>query len=290
MVNELKQSKVLTSRQRQNRLFGRAILVKEEKVQRQKEKTGLSISHLTNSMIKDYLFCPRLFYFKYILGLRLPMKSIQLVFGSSFHSALEGFYKKEDPEEIFMKEFLKEKIDPFNEEEYIEAISEGKRFVQRFIDAQDWLKTYHGIEFEGESEKQFKSWWRDPSTGEILDVFVSGRYDRVTKNHQLIDFKTSSKSYSQDKADSENQPSVYCFSYFLQEKIEPKEFIYIVFVKGRKDPLQVIKTKRTKEEYSLMFKIASLVLKGIKGKQFNQGNGFLHKYCDCYKYEKLLLL
>ena len=280
---------------KQIRLWGRPIKLMEKKeVEKKiKEGTGLPFGRITASMVKDYLKCPKLFYYRYVMNLRLPMKGIQLVFGGALHKAVEVFYSTSDPlitHKSFDQEFLREKIEPFDEEEFIENLNEGHRMIQEFIDQFTYLHDYYGINKQGQSEISFRTWWKDPIVGQLLPLQSTGRYDRITDTHQIIEFKTSSKAYRQDEVDLTEQASFYSMSYFMEHQIIPPEIFYIVFIKGRKNPIQVLKTSRNRDQHSQIFQTVNLVLKNVKGNQFEKGTGFMHKYCDCQKYESMLLL
>lgn len=288
MENEEKPSIPQTFKQ--CRLFGRPIKIKPKKIKMHKE-SEYPIGRISQSMVKDYLKCPKLFYYRHILKIKLPMKSLPLVFGGAVHKAVESYYNGGEPYEVFNREFKADRIEPFDELEYEAHIKEGKRLIDEFINAQDWLTNYHGISLNGESEHKFNIWWRDPATYTLLPVQVSGIFDRTTDKHQILEFKTSSKPYKQDDVDIAIQKQMYSFSYYLLHKVIPTEFIYIVLIKGRKkDPIQVLKSTVTKSEFSQIFQTVDLVLKGIKGGQFNKGTGFLHRYCDCQRYEEALLI
>lgn len=254
-------------------------------------KSELPIRSISHSMIRDYLNCPKLFYYRYILNVKLLSKNINLIFGSAIHKAVENFYNDTDPFEGFNQEFKKEKITPFDEKEFTEHCNEGKRLIENFRDSIGEFERYHGITRQGDSEIKFREWFKDPVTGTLLRIQSSGRFDRLTHSGQLLEIKTSSKPYKQDEINEATQASMYMLARLMQTNEIPREFFYIIFIKGRKkDPIQVLRTTRTKEELSQFFQTIDLILKGIQGGQFGEGTGFMHKFCDCKEYEKALLI
>ena len=56
-----------------------------------------------SSCISDYMGCPKLFYFAWILGLEPKETKPALLFGSVFHEALLSWYKEEGVEEALKK-------------------------------------------------------------------------------------------------------------------------------------------------------------------------------------------
>lgn len=286
-----------SSKPKQMRFWGKALMIKPKKM-KEKTQSNYLTHRLTASMIRDYMNCPLLFYYRYIMKIRLPMKVMPLVFGGALHDALETFHNDGDPYKTFEEKFIFEEIDPKEGQskdslrtDFEEHGKEGKRFIDHYVNAQDYLKQYWKIDPKGRSEEGFNMvWWQDPATGKRLELPMNGRYDRLTDSHQIVEFKTSSKKYKQGDVDTLVQADVYNYTYFMQHGVIPEGMYYVVFIKGRKEPLQVLKTVRTKEQFSQIFRTADLVIKGIQGRQFSEGAGFLHKYCDCHKYKKNLLL
>ena len=239
--------------------------------------------HLTHSMIRDYLRCPRLYYYRYYLGIRLPSKHLNLVFGSAIHEGIEDYYNRKDPIYAFTSDFQIDKIDNITKDEYLNALKEGKRLLDFFTAMIPITR--------GSSEVKFRTELIDPITHKMLEVPITGRYDRLEDN-MIIEFKTSSKPYKQKDIDEATQASLYMFARYMATGKIPERFRYIILIKGRKkEPIQVLETQRTKEDLSFMFRTIETVLEGIKGEQFSKGTGFMHnKFCDCQKYEQELLL
>lgn len=278
---------------KQGKLFGRAVRIKEVKDPKVKEKTeGIKLSSISYSSIRDYLKCPKLFYYRHLMKIKLQQKQMELVFGSAVHSAFEAFTKSQDPRAAFDLEFREKKLLP--EELAGDAVQkhkeEGERFIKTFLESQEYLKEVHGLILKGTAERMFRTWMTDPITKQVLPVQFSGRVDFETDDGKIIDYKTSAKPYKQSEVDQDLQPSYYILEYLMRTGKLPEGFYYIVFVKGRKEPLQVIKTTRSKEQLSLAFKMAELVLNGVKGKQFPKGTTWMERFCDCSKYEEALLL
>lgn len=268
--------------------------IKEKKI---KAKTGLPIARISATAVRDYLKCQKLFYYKYVLRLRLPNKPIQLVFGGAFHHGLEAWYDGKDPTEVFKSEFKASEIDPFDPIAYEEAMTDGIAMMEEWKEKAPALHKQYKISMKGESEKAFQNMWFHPETGERLPIVVNGRYDRVTSDDcDILEFKTSSKKYTQDQVDTTDQGNIYTFSRYLDTKKKkmPERMIYIIFLKGRKkDRIQVLITNRTKKQYIQAFETVSLILNNLRGreeKDYRYGEGFMHKYCDCRKFEEMLLI
>lgn len=292
---------------KQKALWGNQKITKEkkEKVKVQSGIPGRVARGISASAIRTYKSCQKLFYYQYVLGLRLAGKPIQFLLGGAFHKGLEAFYDGKDPSKEFLKEY---KFDEMRDiSQYLKDKGETKKSV--FEDnkkiglemmkywkehAADIHKTYN-ISLKGKSEEKFHTWWNHPSSKKTrLPVSINGIYDRITSAHQILEFKTSNKLYKQEDIDTRDQASIYIYNYYLQYKVWPKEFYFIVFIKGRKNnPIQVLKTERTKEQTTQTYEMIELLLNNLKGrteKDYKYGEGFMHTYCDCKKLEESLLL
>lgn len=255
----------------------------------------LPFERVTASMLKSFERCKKLFYYQYIInggkGLRLPYKSIPLVFGGAFHQGVEAYYNGGDPVQEFKKRFVRDGIKdiekPAVEDKFMENREDGIRLMEAWkIEAPKIHKLY-GISLKGKSEESFSTDWS-------LDVPVTGRFDRTTDKLQILEFKTSKKPYKEEDVRNLDQASIYHHSYEIITGKRPLEIFYIVFIKGRKkDPIQVIRTTRSNFQVKrVKEKIENLLesVKTFKEKDYSYGEGFMHSYCDCKQYEEILLL
>ncbi len=255
-------------------------------------KARKEIDHLTQSMLRDYKSCPKLFYYRYYLRLKLPQKQLNLVFGGAVHDALEEYHKNFNVNEsvaVFKKMFPIWKLSEDERMFWREHLVEGERLVREYDRVQPYLTEVYGISPHGQSEGKFKAIWKDPYTGEELALPITGRFDRITDKNQVVEFKTSKKAYNQGKTDELDQATVYGYSHELITGKKVDEFFYIILIKGRQNPIQVIKTKRNKEDYVRMFREAKSIIERIKNKEFKRGcRGYQVNFCDCRKFDELL--
>lgn len=287
-----------STKRKQGRLWGRPVTIKDEPKKKIKNPTGIPGRvgrGISASAIRTYKSCQKLFYYQYVLGLRLPGKPIQFLMGGAFHKGIEAYYEGKDPLEEFLKEFKKEELREFNQKVFDENREEGVRLMKIWKEQADDIHKTYSIALKGKSEERFQTWWNYPSSKlRRLQVPINGVYDRTTIAHQILEFKTSSKPYKQNDIDTREQADIYIYNYYLQHKVWPKDFYFIVFIKGRKNnPIQVLRTERTKEEITQTYEMIELILNNLKGrteKDFKYGEGFMHKYCDCARFEKSLLL
>lgn len=290
-------------------MWGRKILIKPKKIKKMKEKSGIPFGRISATAIRDYLKCQKLFYYRHVLKMKLPTKAIQLVFGGAFHSGIEGLYEGEDPVDIFKKKFKISEIDKLPEmsqedfeAKFKEAREDGIEMMKEWREKAKSIHKEHNIPWKGKSEVYFENWWIHPETGARLPIVVNGKVDRITDGGHILEFKTSGKKYKQEDVDTTGQGDVYCFARHCDLKLKNPKFynntsermIYIVFLKGRKkDRIQVLETSRTVNDYVRIYETIDLIIDAVKKKSekdYKYGEGFMHKYCDCRKYEEQLLL
>lgn len=297
---------------RQTRLFGRPIIIRPVKKKPMKEKSGIPFGRISATAIRDYLKCQKLFYYRHVLKLRLPTKPVQLVFGGAFHSGLESFYVGEDPVKVFKSQFKFHMIDWIKDGEQMspdeamdkfhELNEDGIAMMNEWKEKAEAIHKQYKIPMKGQSEVYFENWWVHPESGVRLSIMVNGKVDRIASNGDILEFKTSSKRFDQDRVDGTEQGDVYCFARYNDLKLKKPKFFfdhsdrmfYIVFLKGRKgDRIQVLETSRKVRDYARIYETVDLIIDAVKKKEekdYKYGEDFMHKYCDCRKYEEQLLL
>lgn len=196
------------------------------------------IASLRYSSLRTYLECPGKFYEQYILGLESWIPELE--YGTMLHAEVEKYHKGEE---------YSDTIEPYAE----------------------WHKATG--EPHGRIEAQFLVPLAHPLSGEDLPVPLSGTMDRIT-DKRIYDFKTSSKSWSQSKADaplgkpdfwgtdySGMQATAYCYAHWL-ETGEILPFSYVIFRKdtranGKPYPVKTVDTTRTLEDFTRFWHICA---------------------------------
>lgn len=243
----------------------------------------MRVKRVSNSHLKDYDSCPLLFYYRKILKLELPEKSIHLVFGSSLHKALELYNKEEtdDIYEVFNKEFKEDLID--QKEKFLEYQMKGIAFLKQYTEQFEELEVS-----KSEEKLTFKN-VLDPETGEsLLFNEITGIIDFELSDGTIGDYKTSGKKYTQEQVDTSDQVTIYYLLYFLEHGKLPNGFMYIIFLKKRKkDLIQIITTQRTFEDITKLVKKLNQLYQKVEEGKFERSHGE-YSYCDCFKYDELL--
>jgi len=244
------------------------------------------LDHLSYSSISSYLMCARAWRFHYVDKVAVPT-SPALVFGSAFHTTVEEH----------VKTFL---------------ATERVPVVERWGRA--WSTTLEGktVEWGTDSpEKLYNDGVRmltHPETVALLDglrpldapnaierkvelhvpgvpIPVIGYIDMLEADGVPADFKTSSKSWSQDQAAGEMQPCFYLVALNQEGyTLNPgRRFRHYVFVKTKTPQVQVWETTRSWVELFWMFTLIREVWQAIDSGCFPPNPGTWKcspRYCE----------
>lgn len=257
-----------------------------------------TLKSLSASSIRDFKNCPALFYYRHVLKLRLPQKQMNLIFGGAVHNGLEHYHDEgEDLEKAtkaFHKAFFAQKTALLPEEagEFFNHLAEGKKLITAYHDQQEYMKSVYGITPGGISEMKFSVILKDPITEEELGLPINGRIDRITGTNQVVEFKTAKKKYKQDETDLLDQATIYEWVTELETGKPVPGIFYVVLLKERKkDPIQIIKTSRSVEDRTRLFREAKNILKHVEAGRFPKGcSGFKERFCDCGRYRDALAI
>jgi len=221
---------------------------------------------------------------------------MNLIFGGAVHNGLETYHNEGSDVEKAIKKFqqtmfvMKKQLLPEEESEFFSHLAEGKKLITEYDANKDYMQNVMGIVPGGISEKRFSVILKDPMTGEELGLPINGRIDRISPSNQVIEYKTSKKKYKQDETDLLDQATIY--DWVVEEDIgQPTAgLFYVVLIKDRKrEPIQVLKTTRSIEDRTRLFREAKNIIKDIEAKRFPKGcSGYKEKFCDCQRYKDAL--
>lgn len=261
-------------------------------------------------MIQEYENCPKLFYYRSFLGLKLPQPQMHFAFGNAIHLAIGNIYDQMDKEtlwqfaevkivkDIFLKEFRLEHLDAdqfASEEERIAKFEEmrddGLLIIKSYWEQKEDLYATHDIN-PTQFELPVKIPIVNPMTGLALEVPMSCRLDALNYNEGIVELKTSKPKY--DEVETRNLPQAlsYILVRYLQTGKIPPWLTYIVMRKGlsakSKERIQVLKYYY--EEADILAFIARIesVLEQIRARQFDRPLVGHPQFCDCSKFEREL--
>jgi len=225
--------------------------------------------HFSATQLETYLACPFKYYLMYEERLAWEKVPSGVAFGSAVHRAIERFNRalidgrmdEESAMSLFESEWAseakREEIEYKRTDEREELMDKGKRLVQLYSQ-----------EFAGMKPQAVERVFRLP----ILDVStglfepsrdILGAIDLIADN-EVIEVKTSAKSVNQREADTSLQLTLYSWAYRMVYGREEKALKTVALVKTTKPIVQVIETRRTAEDYTMLIELMSQVVRAVK--------------------------
>jgi len=230
------------------------------------------IDHLSYSSISTYLMCPRSWRFRYLDKMEAPT-SPALVFGSAFHEAVEEYIvTPRGPLPEHWSQCWREQLQDRDN------IAWGKDSAESLHDLGYAMLSEPGVQGVIEAIR--------PATnkdGKILieekielrvpgvPVPIIGYIDVIEEGGVPADFKTSARSWGQNRAHEELQATFYLAA--LNQMQTPlnheMRFRYYVFVKNAKRPqVEIRDTQRTAADLFWLFGLVRDVWGAIEAGAF----------------------
>lgn len=282
----------------------------------------IGLHRITPSMLMSYTECPKLFYYRDWLGIKIPQDERHLNFGTSIHEAIDTMYAIYDRNfgngwdgqifETVEKSFLsKWKKYPISKEEYDRFALTKKGFESGISDEKELHKM---MEEDGllmlrdlwdEKEVLLAEYDLDVSETELpmkmplinpinpeeqLPIPISMRIDGRTVDGVTVEFKTSGGKYNEEDTRNKLQGRSYAFESFQNYKNDNPRVIYVVLLKNRAtgSRVQVIDLQYDRSDMESYYEEVNVILQKIANREFEAPIKGHAPYCECMKYEKLL--
>ena len=253
---------------------------------------NFKLDRFSPSSISTYLNCPLLFYYYYVSGIVLPQKQIHLLFGGAVHEAIEGMYNKQEPFKLFDKHFIKNKLLDEEKELHEEYCGLGYEMIRNYLKVHPTLNSLYGLD-EGQSELWIRRKVINPLTGEESSIPMTGKIDRLTNTHRIVEYKTSAKKWDPNDVSYRLQTLLYNLWHYAEYQEMPLETLYIVLLKkykkvGRGETYQVLSNHCTLDDLASTFEEIEIIINKINNGEFERPRGYHPKWCDCFRYEDAL--
>lgn len=220
------------------------------------------LDHLSYSSITAYLDCPENWRRKYIA--KEPTKSSPaLVFGSAFHGTLERLVTQ--PEGDVLSMWHEEWNKALDRQEIFWGIETPEEIFNDGV--RMWSDAALLAEVKKIKPKQDEKGWMVERKVSLsvpgVPVPVIGFIDVILADGTPADFKTSSKSWSDDKA-ADSLQSLFYLAALNQAGMKINwKFQHIVFVKLKTPKVQMIEHAHTPGELFFLFELIKRVWDGI---------------------------
>lgn len=232
------------------------------------------IEHLSYSSISTYLSCPAYWRRRYLD--KMPTAtSIALVFGSAWHNTVEDYLTRRvmgnDALDLaaIWDEHWKLQLESYSNIDWgldtpEQHYNEGLRLLldKETLKALDEIRPKVLETGMPVIEKRIEVIL--PGVG----VPIIGYIDVITDDGVPGDFKTSSKSWTADRALDEMQPVFYLAALNQLGELEDYRFRHYVIVKNKTPKFQVIETVRRAGELFFLMQMVRSVWNGIQAEAF----------------------
>lgn len=227
------------------------------------------IDHLSYSSISTYLLCPRSWKFHYVDKIETLTSPAQ-VFGSAFHNAIEAHLTTRAPiidlwHAAWAEQVKKEWAIDWEAADTPEALyNDGVRMFSH-PEVVDTLARIKPRAIETKVELYVPD----------VPVPIIGYVDLIEQDGVLADIKTSSKSWSEDRARTEMQPVFYLAARQQAGSLANLglKFRHYVFVKTKTPKIQVFETTRSLADLFWLMDMIGDVWRGIEREVFPPNPG-----------------
>jgi putative RecB family exonuclease len=178
------------------------------------------VAPLSVSQVSCYLACPLQYRFRYVDRLPRPWTTAALAFGTSIHAAVEHVHRATlaggtpDVAEalaVFEADWHAANLEPliFTGSESPATLAEkGRALLRLYLAAQQHPTTA--------VEDAFECDLTDPVDGEVLDVRLRGRIDRIEQGPVIVELKTAARTLEPGGLERHLQLSVYALVFLLR--------------------------------------------------------------------------
>lgn len=253
--------------------------------------------HISHSQISCYQNCSLKYFFRYVEGRKAESVNVSLPFGSAIHTALATYYRGiknghveslEVISDCFTTAFtldveaselpiIYNKTTPDKES----LIAIGTRMIEAYYKSIDPNK-YEVVEVELPLAASLYNPDRKPTDYKLVGV-INLLLRNKSGDLIVVDFKTASKSMSQEAVNQNEQLTSYSYLLIVNKYIAPTASVecrFDVILKTKEPKLQQITTTRNKADRKRFAKVASVVLSGISNRVFMPVQSWLCSSCE----------
>jgi len=257
-------------------------------------RSGFPNGHFSLRQLETYIACPHQYWLAYVRKMKWPKTPAGAAFGSAMHRAIEKinriiFLKQMLDEELAFKLFADEweleleynqPIEYKNNDDPESLLEKGKELVELYLEHFGDIKP-KAVEQEFELPIPGRRWFKPRTIKGRLDLIVDG---------ELLEFKTSSKSASQNDVDVPLQLMLYSWAYRQLYGHEEEVLKTVVLIKTKTPKIQIIDSHCTTDDHEMLMEMIDQVIKSIRHKIFfknpntRYGCSFC-TYCDVCRRE-----
>lgn len=242
---------------------------------------------ISASKIQCYLDCPEKYRWRYVEKVEPEETPASLVMGGCVHRVIGYYYRSlMDGRQLLIEKLL----DTFREEwgaalcapvafngqppEQLEA--QGIDLIQCYLEATaDSTATPVAVEAE------FRLPVMNLVTGESLEgVQLLSYIDRIDPGDEIVELKTSARSWNELQARQSIQMGLYCYVLAYHLNLETVQGKFEVLVKNKAPKLQILRTNRSRPQFDQLYRLLREVIHSIEDRLYYPRPTYMCGTCD----------
>ncbi|MDR3111841.1 MAG: PD-(D/E)XK nuclease family protein [Elusimicrobiota bacterium] len=211
---------------------------------------------ISYSRINAYSFCPQKYKLIYIDNLYVPLNA-DITFGHIIHNSLESYHSQD-------KQTFEELIDVYIQNWKKDGFESPQQNFEYYERGKQILHNYFGSFKETESEILYTEKSFETNIGKYKFVGIIDRIDKHPDGtYEIIDYKTHSKIWEQEKVDKDIQLTFYVYACRNVLSINPNKVSVYFLSKNKK-----VYTQRTKEDIETALELSLDIAEKITNEDF----------------------
>jgi hypothetical protein len=228
------------------------------------------IDHISISQIDMFFRCGEQYRRRYIEGERVP-PGIALHIGTGVHKAAEHNYRQkiltgEDLPAAQLQEVAVDAYAKSLDKQGVMFTAEERPAAKKILgESADVVSGLTVVLREKVTPEIQPALIEESMTLDVpgLDVPFLGIVDCYSRDGRLSDLKTAAKKWSQDKADSESQPTLYRKLIKARTGSYPLKITFDVLTKTKTPAHQQLVTERDDDDFAILVRKAKIMLRMV---------------------------
>lgn len=245
---------------------------------RQAGATKSDVPHLSVTQLKTYVHCPLQYFLRYVCHLKVPPGS-EVTLGRAVHGAIGDNYRQKvastrdlpfgDITDIFSTRWEAEaKETAFDKDENPGEIKDqGVQLLKSYFD--EVAPHVQPLEVEREFLVNIRT----------TKLPLKGYIDLIDNQGNIIDHKTTKRSYPQDTAEKDLQLTAYAMAYRAMHGRQENGVRLDVMVRNKQPKIQQLYGKRSEAQIGRFIRLAEQLENGINSGVFYPNESYLCSGC-----------
>lgn len=224
------------------------------------------------TQISQYLTCPRRYRYRYLDGWKEKDTRAAMLFGRVFEEALGAYFRREDPGEVFFRQWSECKAQHLqfsSRDNWDRMFEQGIMLLTRFCQ-DDRVRV-------PQPKRNLQIKFTRPLAGSDFVAYIDA-IGKLDGTPCLLEWKTSSRRYPEEpKGLTALDPQLVCYSWMTGIA----DVAQIVFVRKRMVEVQYLRTMITDEQREEFGRLVEDTIRRIESAQFLPHSGIRFPQNPC---------